>query len=221
MGLLPMQGPIGNDAPLTAAEGNPLPAEGGDMPKNISDERGPSPMDEETNVSPEEQELYDTFVKKGADLIYTDAGKINDAVLDALHVDTEDLDERQGSARIMALAHTGMQIVKKLDESAREQGQDIPDDILAHGGKEIIEELGEIASKAGIYDYSEEELSGAYFQAVDMYRDEAIKSGRTSEETLKGQFAEIDEADKAGKLGDVLPGFDGSTLGTPPVQPQE
>lgn len=217
MGLLPT--PMGNDANLTAAEGNPLPAEGGDMPKNISDERGPSPMDEESNVSPEEQELYDTFVKKSAELIYTDAGKINDGVLEALHIDTAEL-ENESRARIMALANTGMQIVKKLDDSAREQGQDIPDDILAHGGKEIIEELGELSSKAGIYDYSEEELSGAYFQAIDLYRDHAIESGRTSEETLKAQFAEIDEADKAGRLGDVLPGLPGSTLGTPPVQPQ-
>lgn len=255
MGLMPTPKPQGNAAPEAAAEG----ATG--APVNISDERGQSQSDDESNVSPEEQELYDTFVKKGSELIYTKDGKINPDVLAALNVkdDTPDQgappapgaappeamapagqdqaapgappDQAQGQApdqpppksnvHIVALANTAFQIVKKLDESSREQGTDIPDDILMHGGTEIVEELGQVARAAGIHDYSSEELSGALYQAIDLYRSEAIKTGRTSEDTLKAQFGQLDEADKAGKLGDILPGFDGSTLGTPPVQPRQ
>jgi hypothetical protein len=87
-----------------------------------------------------------------------------------------------------------------------------------HGGQAVIEELAEIADAAKIYDYTPEEMTGALQQAIDIYRPKAIQDGRTNEETLKGQFAEINEADAAGKLGDVLPGLGQQTVGEPPVQ---
>jgi hypothetical protein len=169
------------------------------------------------NVSPEEQAVYEQFVKNAAGFLYKENGKVEPTVLQALEVPESD-PESPGNPRIMALANAAFQIVKKLDVSAIEQDMPLPDEILYHGGMEVIEELGEIAAAAGIYDYSEEDLSGAFFQAIDLFRDHAIASGRTNAEVLKGQFEEIAEADKAGKLGEVLPGLGGEGA-APPAEP--
>jgi hypothetical protein len=170
------------------------------------------------NASPEEQAVYDMFVKKAAEIIYTPDGKVMPAILEALRVPPNDQPEG-GSPPVMALANAAFLIVKKLDVSAIEQDRPLPDEILYHGGVEIVEELGEIASAAKIYDYSEEELSGALFQAVDLFRQHAVESGRTTEDVLKAQFGEIEEADKAGKLGEILPGLGGEPAVEAPMEP--
>lgn len=205
MGLLPTAKPTGNEAPLANETGG-----AGVAPE--------AAMDEEPNVSPEEQEQYNQFMEKAADLIYTDDHEVEPTILEALRVPPETEGPEGGSPPIMALANSAFQIVKKLDSSASEQGISISDDVLAHAGQEIVEEIGEVARAANIYDYDEDELTGAYLQAIDLFRDYAIASGRTSKETLVAQFGEIEEADKAGKLGDIMPGMGGETMGEPPVQ---
>ena len=170
------------------------------------------------NASPEEQQVYDLFMEKAAELIYTENSEVLPEILEALRVPSA-TEENVGNPPIMALANAAFQIVKKLDLSAIEQDRPLPDEILYHGGMEIIEELGEIAGAASIHDYSEEDLSGAFFQAIDLFREHAIASGRTNAETLKSQFAEIEEADKAGKLGEMLPGLGGEPPMEAPMEP--
>lgn len=121
---------------------------------------------------------------------------------------------------IMALSQATVSIVGQLDDSARQAGKPISDDVLMHGGKDVLEELATVAETAKIYSYTQEDLTGAYAQAVDMYRPKAIQDGRTSQETLKGQFQEVNDAEAAGKLGDVLPGLGSKTVNEPPVKAQ-
>ena len=210
MGLLPISKPTGNAAPEVSAEGAP-PAPG---EATINSEDG--------NVSPEEQAEYDEFVGHAMDLMYKDGEEgaaVMPEILEALNVGPPQGAEEGANPAIMALAQTAVTIITKLDDSAREQGRVISDDVLMHGGVEIIEQLGDIAEAANFYDYSEEDMIGAFQQAVDLYRPKLIADGRTTEETLKAQFAELNEADAAGKLGDVLPGLGEATMGEPPVQP--
>lgn len=209
MATLPPQKPVGNAAPEAAAEGAPPPdsttlAEG------------------EPNVTPEEQAEYDQFMQNALQLIYSEESQVRPEVLESLQPGeaVNQREEMQMNPAILSLANTAVTLVTRLDDSAREQGKVVSDDVLMHGGVAIIEELGEIASAAKIFEYSEEDLTGAYQLAVDMYRPKAIAEGRTTEETLKGQFAELNEADQAGRLGDVLPGLPGATVGEPPVQPE-
>jgi hypothetical protein len=203
MGLLPIQKPTGNAAPEAAGEGaQPDPS------KYV--EEG------EPNVSPEEQQQYEQFVNNALSLMYAE-NEVRPEIIEALSVQGQQQPEGPNPA-VLALAQTAVTVVQRLDDSAREQGQIIPDDILMHGGQAVIEELAEIADAAKIYDYTPEEMTGALQQAIDIYRPKAIQDGRTNEETLKGQFAEINEADAAGKLGDVLPGLGQQTVGEPPVQ---
>lgn len=208
--------------------------QGGDDSKYVDDEQ--------PNVSPEEQAQYDQFMGNALKLIYTPEG-VRPEVLQALQAakgapaaaptgeqaeggqpeggegETPAAKEQQqgGNPAVLALAHAGVTIVSQLDDSARQAGKPISDDVLYHGGLDVLQELAEVAQAAKIHDYSEEEITGAWAQAVDMYRPKAIKDGRTTEDTLKQQFGEINQADEAGNLGTVLPGL-GS--GGPGQQPQ-
>lgn len=203
---LPPAKPTGNAAPEAAAEGMQR-----DPAKYVEDD--------EPNVSPEEQAQYDLAWNNVLEIIYPkgEEAQVEPSVLEALKAPPAE-DDKGGNPAIMALANTAVTIVGKLDDSAREAGKPITDEVLAEIGKDTIEELGEIAGAAKIYDYSEEDLTGAFVLALDMYRPKAIADGRTSEETLKGQFDEINQAEAAGKLGDVLPGLGAQTVGEPPVQ---
>lgn len=191
---------------MDTAQQQPAPPPG-DAPPASGD---PSRYTDEgdSNVSPEEQEQYSQFEQNYLKLIYAEGGEVQPGILDALKA-PPGAPEGEGEApppHILALANTAVEITKTLDDSAREAGKPLSDAVLLEGGKSIVEELAEVAEAAGIHDYSEEEMTGAFATAMDMYRDKAIADGRTDEETLKGQFNELLTADQEGRLGEVLPG---------------
>jgi hypothetical protein len=211
MGLLQQQtqGPPFAD-PNAPAQPAPAPdQEQGEAPDN---EQG------ESNVSPEEQQMYDTVVGKAADIIYGD-GKVMPQIVDSLkpakdapqqdaaNPSEDTKDPAKGNPAVLALANTAVQIVSKLDASGKEAGQQIPDDVLYHAGSEIVSMLAEVAEAAGLHDYSQEEINGAFLQAVDMYLPIAEAMGRTDDATLKQQFGDILNADAQGQLGQMLPGL--------------
>lgn len=193
--------------------------------------------DETPNVSPEEQAEYEEFMKNVQTLIYADVEegtRVRPEILQALQgagqapaaqdappQGADPQAQGQGNPAVMALAHTAVTLVTQIDDSARKAGRPISDDVLQEGALDTIRELSEVATNANIHDFKEQDIMGAYVQAIDMYRPKLIEDGRTSEETLKGQFAELSDADAAGKLGDILPGMGGATVGEPPVQPQQ
>jgi hypothetical protein len=161
--------------------------------------------DGEGNVTPEEQKAYEEFVANALTLIHTPKGP-KPEVLEALKVGGEQA-EGAPNPFILALAQSAVTIVGKLDDSAAQAGKQISDDVLFHGAQAVIEELVEVAEAAQIHEFTEEDVNGAFFQAIDLYRPKLIESGRTTEEELKGLFAEINEADAQGSLGQMLPGL--------------
>lgn len=182
--------------------------------------------DDESGVTPEEQAQYDEFVTRASELIHGgEKEEVLPEILESLRSgastppSTEDQTVPEGPANgpILALANTAVQICQKLDVDAAEANEPWSDDVLFQGAVEVIEMLGEIAEAANIHVYSEEDLQGAFYQAVDLYRPIAIEMGRTDEETLKGQFAEIEEAGKDGRLDQVMAETEANT--EPPVRP--
>lgn len=190
--------------------------------------------DSDSNVSPEEQAQYNQFEMNMLELIYVSGeqgSQPRPEIIQSLQASKEapmeepDPEGPQGEAgeegqapsqpgqaagpspHIVALASTAVEITKKLDDSAREAGQPLTDDVLLHGGTEVIEELATVAQMAGIHDYSDDELSGAVTTAMDMYREKAIADGRTDAETLKGQWGELIQADKDGTIDQMVPGI--------------
>lgn len=172
-----------------------------------------APQEEQSNVSPEEQAEYDTFVQKAGEIIYGE-GEVMPEILESLAPAREPAqDPAAGNTAVQALANTAVQVVQKLDVASKEAGAQVSDDVLYHGGAEVVEMLAEVAEEGGIYTFTEEEIQGAFFQAVDSYRSIAQAMGRTDEETLKQQFGEVVAADEQGKLGELLPGAEALTAG--------
>ena len=182
---------------------------------------------EQPNVSPEEQQQYDTFVKNGLRLIYTGTPTTQDDHNSPLPTDliqegrtTVDVATDQaispnvlkalkgGDNPIMNLAVAGVTIVTGLRDSAKKAGAPISDDVLFHGATAILEELAEVAELTKIHDYTEQEMEQALYTGLDMYRESATQTGDLDSEALKQGFEQIRQADAEGRLGEILPGID-------------
>lgn len=158
------------------------------------------PDDGEANVTPEEQAQYEQFVTNGLEVIYGDEGEgtpVRPDILNRL---------RESSDPLENLANTTVWLVTMLETSAEQGGGQLDDAVVMHGGKALLEELAEVAEAGAIHDYSEQELEGAWYRGLDLYRETATAEGRVDPEALKQQFGEIEQADREGRMSEVLPG---------------
>src|SRR5436309_1133861 len=117
--------------------------------------------EQQPNVTPEEQAQYDQFVKNGMSILYTEDGKIPPEVLNRL----------SRGKPAAALAQTGVWLVSMLENSAKQSGKQIDPAVLMHGGKELFEQLATISQTAHIHRFDQKELDGAWYSALDMYRE--------------------------------------------------
>jgi len=152
----------------------------------------------EPNVTPEEQADYDLFVKNAMEFIYTEDDKVLPDVMKRLAT----------GKPVDALAQTAVWVVSMVESSAKANTKEITDDVVFHGGREILEQLVEVAEAGGNHDFSEKDIEGAWYQALDMYREAASpEGGRFNAEEATAEFMELNEADQQGRADDVLPGF--------------
>lgn len=151
--------------------------------------------EEQPNVTPEEQAQYDQFVDNAFSLIYDKRSLPN--VLKALDGDGNFVD---------GLAHTTVTIVARVLDSAKQAGQKISGDVVLHGGKEIMEDLADTAGKAGIHDYTQDEIDAAFLRAMDLARERFTQAGDVDTEALKTEFAAVIAADRQGRLEEFVPG---------------
>lgn len=151
--------------------------------------------EETPNVTPEEQAQYDEFVNNAMSMIYDP--KVRTKILDSLRVTKQPMDD---------LANTAVMVVKGAVGSAEKAGQKISDDVLYHGGAEILQQLAEYADKAKIHTFTEDEMEGAWYKALDLYRQLGTNDGTINPDALKGEFQQIVDADKAGTLDQIVPG---------------
>lgn len=207
------------------------------MPRDPQQPGGQAVGDEEgevPNVSDEEQEQYEVFLKAGLLLLYAgsgDGGEAKPEVLQMLDEDPSDLIKALGDVEeltnltpAVALAATAAIITLELVENSPPQFADDPEGdsanaVIMHGGKALLEELANLAKEAGIYDYSEEEISKAMLMGADLYREAAVERGLIDPESLKQQFGELVTAEKEGRLGEILPplgGMEGPPAAAPP-----
>ena len=171
-----------------------------------------APAGDQSNVTPEEQAMYDTVVKNAQQIIYTDDGQVSPVILSHLagEFEPETMQMFEGAEPPVSknpvdnLAVTAVALVLFLDANATSSGVDVPDYVLYHAGNEILEDLADVAQAGKIHDYSEDELEGAFYRALDLFR---ISSPRVNSEQLGEEFATIANADKSGQLGQLLPGL--------------
>lgn len=189
-----------------------------DQPADASDT---VPDEQGEPATPEEQAAYEEFVKTGYDLMYA-GGKVNPGVMKMLDEDPSDLiaalgdsDEFKQFSPVVALAATAAIItIKTCEKTGEKDGA-----IILHGGKAILEDLVEVAGKAGIRDYSEEEMGQAFHMGADLFRQAAEAKGLVDMDQAKQEWGEITTADKEGRLGDVIPQLKG--VEQQPEQPME
>lgn len=177
--------PMRNDA---MAGGAPREAPGGDQPQ--------------PNVTPEEQAQYERFVNNGLTLIYDD--KTLPKVIEMLRGDG---DPKEG------LANAAAMVVMRLEDSAGDQGQPIPDDIVYHGGIEILSDLANLANEAGIHEFTDDEIEGATYRALDIYREARQAEGQLPGDDIQQDFQQIMQADQHGGLEQIAPGLEGHFAG--------
>jgi hypothetical protein len=99
-------------------------------------------------------------------------------------------------------------LVMMLEQNAKQKGVELSDDVVMHGGRELMEQLADIDSKMGIHDFKQAELQGAWYNALDMYREANSGPGdRINPDEAKAAFEALNEADKEGRADEVVPGF--------------
>lgn len=83
--------------------------------------------------------------------------------------------------------------------------------VLLHGGKALIEELVEVAEAAKIHDFSEQDMEGIVYRAMDLYRVASENSGNPGYDQagLSREFEGLVMADREGRVSSVLPGLPG------------
>lgn len=208
---------IGRQAMGQASAQQPSPAQ--PAPRGVDD-------GEQANVTPEEQQAYDEFVRNGLEVIYPqgEQAAVAAPVLENLQggLGPDELGVFEGveppinpQAPTDVLAATSVLIVLSLDASAGAADHAIDDDVVMHGGIALLEELAEVMEAAGIHDFSEEELENATYRAFDLFR---LSSPRVDQDALKQQFGQIVEADRSGSLDQLLPGIGSRLNGGAPAE---
>lgn len=81
--------------------------------------------------------------------------------------------------------------------------------VLMAGGKSVVEELVTISEAAKLHDFSQEDMDGAFYRAVDLFRVVMTKLNPQMIEQLGTQFDQVIEANNSGTLNKILPGLPG------------
>lgn len=183
--------PVGKPVPEPAPDEEDVPA-GRPGP---GDENLPQGAEGE-EASPEEQAMYDTVVALGLKAAMSDGSFGQVMKLLAANPD----DPKMGLAKAL------VSIVKRVEQAAEEQGQEVPGPILLEAAKELAEHLGEMATLAGIYDFENDpdSLEGAFLRAVDEYRIDATERGKVDQGVMQQDLEAIKAEDQNGALKDRL-----------------
>lgn len=190
-------GPAGAPPPPAGPMAGRMEPPMGDGDGRDGDEQGEAP-----NVSPEEQAQYDQFMDRAFALAYdertfpTVMGRIAKAP-----------DPVEGLAAATAM------LVSRLKDTAARQNISLSPDVLYHGGAALLEDLADTAGKAGIHDFTPDEVEGALYRCLDLYR--SMEGGDPAgKQAVAQDWQALVQADRAGALGQMLPG-----LGRGPAAP--
>lgn len=110
-------------------------------------------MNQQPNVSPQEQKQYDAVMLQARGMIYGDPKKPDNLI------GFRTILEKLGSGKKdigVTIGHTAAMIIRSIQTGIQQQGKKVPGDILFHAGMEVVAELIEIAEAANIMSKSQE-----------------------------------------------------------------
>jgi hypothetical protein len=177
-----MDGPISNEAALAGGQ----PPQSGQPPAGA--------VDPEPNVSPEEQGQYDQFVTNAMSIMNDKKGM--DKILKAIE---------SGESPVSGLANVVSAIIMRVEDSAKQSGQEISPDVMLHGGAEIMEQAADLAEQAGGHSFTEEELESASYIAMDLYRE--ARGNKIDQKRAVESMDEIMASEADGSLEQQVPGL--------------
>jgi len=210
---------------------NELPAEQGQDMAGAPEGMGPDMMqdkaapkggakpeytpDEEPNVSPEEQAQYDTTMTMLLHAIY---GK--EAFPQIL--------AKLGSGRdnpAHIIGHTAAMLIRSVSGGVKEQGKQIPDDILFAVGQEVVSELIEIAIGSDIIKKEEAQKVGeaAFYEGLKTYGQAMQDAGEITPEMTQQAAQDLQEhgvPPPPNQQSAAPPTSNQPPPGPPPGQPQ-
>ncbi len=160
------------------------------------------PAANDNRAAPAEQAQYNQFVGRAMELIYN--AQMFPKIVEMLRGGSDEGSDAKGSVDGLAMAT--VMVLTRVVSAAKEAGQSLSPDVLLHGGSEVFAQLAEISDKAGISDYANDRdtLEGAFFRTIDMYIDQARKSGELDEAAAKQQMAQLTAMDQNGQLEQLL-----------------
>ena len=165
---------------------------------------------DEGSVSPEEQKSYDEFVTNGMSLLHNE--KALSGLLKAMKGDGNPVE---------GLANTVASIVMRVEDSAQKKGIEISGDVIMHGGTELLEQAAELAEKAGVHKFSDDEIESALYLAMDIYRTTRQQHGKLPTEQFGQDMQELQAAEQDGSLEKMIPGIGKYAEQHPSEQPAE
>ena len=180
-----------------AGQGQQGPSNEGGMGPSQDPATTPAPGDQdESNVTPEEQAEYDQFVTNGMKLMYSE--ETLPKVLESIAGDGNPI-EGLGTALAM--------LVMRVEDSAKDSGREISGDVKLNAATELLEQMAELATEAGIHDFSPEDMEVALFHGLDVYRETRAQQGELPVDELTEDMAQIVKADQQGRIDEVVPGL--------------
>lgn len=180
-------------APQQQALTTPSPAAQSPVVQSPASEQ--TPFGQSPQASPEEQALYERFVSKSMQAIFSP-----DAMPQYVKILKGQGNPQQG------LADATVQTVALITQKAETAGQKIPGDVLFAAAKEVLEELADLSKEAGIKDYSRDPdaLEGAFFQAVDDFRVMLQQNGALNLQVARRDLDQIQKLDAGGGFESML-----------------
>lgn len=150
----------------------------------------------QANVTDAEQQEYDLFMDRAFQLMYDE--KVLPNLLERM---------KQSGNPVEGLASTTVHIVRRLVDSARRQGKQIDPAVLLHGGSDVLADLAMVAGKAGVHDYTDEEIENAAYAAVDMFGTEELERGTLDKDAIARDFQDLIRANEQGRIDELVPGL--------------
>lgn len=163
--------------------------------------------DDSTNVTPEEQAMYDQFMENAFQIVMPEGDQPAQAVMDQLQGNfPPELQEMLAKVDPALnpqsvtdnVAATTALIVLYLQSSAQEAGQNVPGYIAFEAGHDIA------ASLADVVGIDEQASEMAFYRACDIYRQ---ISPFVDQDELAQEFGQLVEAEKSGALDQAVPGL--------------
>jgi hypothetical protein len=153
---------------------------------------GPAAEPQGEPASPEEQAIYNRVVGMAMLAVYDDKM-------------VKKLAEMLTSAPdpVPAIGEIAANIAMRIYTFAKEEGTDIPGDVMLHAGKEIVEVIGELSEAAGAA-VDEQQLEMAYFHALDKFRVMAQQQGAYGEDAAQEDMEALRAMQGNGMLDEMM-----------------